>query len=108
MKSAVEDALCSLEERGIIRKAESSRYASSVVWIKKKDSTLRMCADFKVHVNDSIQNDSYPIPPIETICAGMANAKAFAKIDLKEAYWQIPLHPESCELCTINTSKGLY
>jgi len=45
---------------------------------------------------------------METIFAGMSDAKVFAKIDLKEAYWQIPLDAKSREICTINTSKGLF
>ena len=42
--------------------------------------------------------------------AGLADAKYFAKVhvDLKDAYFQIPLDANSREICTINTSKGLY
>ena len=97
-----------LQERGVIKPVSSSRYASPVVWVKKRDGSLRMCADFKVHINRCIATDAYPIPAMETIFAGLSHAKFFAKIDLKEAYWQIPLDANSRELCTINTSKGLF
>lgn len=30
--------------------------------VKKKDGTLRICADYSVHVNEKIKADSYPIP----------------------------------------------
>ena len=108
MKEQIDAELSRLQDRGIIKPVSSSKYASPVVWIKKRDGTLRMCADFKVHVNRSIQNDSYPMPAMETIFAGLSDAKHFAKIDLKEAYWQIPLDAKSREICTINTSKGLF
>ena len=97
-----------LQDRGIIKPVANSKYASPVVWVKKRDGSLRMCADYKVHLNRSIESDAYPMPAIETIFAGMSDAKFFARLDLKDAYWQIPLDLRSRELCTINTSKGLF
>jgi hypothetical protein len=82
--------------------------ASPVVWVKKKDGTLRMCVDYKAHLNDKICTETYPLPHFEEIFAGMDGAKFFAKIDLKSAYWQIELDEESQELSTINTTMGLY
>ena len=109
MQQQVEDELQRLEDKGIIKPVSYSRYASLIVWIKKRDGSLIMCADFKVHVNRSIETDFYPTPPIETIFAGMSEVKYFAKIDLKEAYyWQIPLDAKSREICSINSSKGLF
>jgi transposase InsO family protein len=97
-----------LEDKGVIKPVSSSRWASPVVWVKKRDGSLRMCADFKVHVNRSITSDAYPLPNIETMFAGMRDSTVYAKLDLRDAYWQIPLDARSREVCTINTSKGLY
>ena len=108
MIDKVNEELSRLQEKGIIKPVSSSSWASPVVWVKKRDGSLRMCAAFKVHVNESLQSDSYPLPAIETIFAGMNHAKVFATLDLKEAYWQVPLDANSRELCTINTSKGLF
>ena len=108
MVAKVNEELSKLQEKGIIKPVSSSSCASPVVWVKKRNGTLRMCADFKVHVNQCLQSDSYPIPAIETIFAGMQHANVFAKLDLTDAYWQVPLDVKSRELCTINTSKGLF
>ena len=108
MVDQVDKELQRLERKGIIAPVSNSRWASPIVWVKKRDGSLRMCADFKVHINRSIASDAYPLPTIETIFAGMTDAKVFAKLDLKEAYWQIPLDVKSRELCTINTNKGLF
>ena len=104
----VKDELDSLERRGVIAPVSSSECASPVVWVKKKTGGLRMCADFSVHVNQSIKSDSFPMPRIETVFAGLAGSRYFAKLDLKEAYWQIPIDKQSQGLCTLNTSNGLY
>ena len=108
MKEKIHKELDRLEKNGIITPVSSSRYASPVVWVAKKDGSLRMCADFKVHVNNSIKSDSYPLPTIESIFAGLENSKKFAKLDLKEAYWQVPLDKAARTICMINTTKGLY
>ena len=108
MVDKVNEELERLQQRGIIKPIANSKYASPVVWVKKRDGSLRMCADYKVHLNRCIESDAYPMPAIETIFAGMSDAKYFARLDLKDAYWQIPLDVRSRELCTINTSKGLF
>jgi hypothetical protein len=108
MREKVRAQLHELQQRGIITPVSVSRCASPVVWVKKRDGSLRLCADFKVFLNDAIKSDAYPLPAIETIFSGMGNATHFAKVDLKDAYWQIPLSKASREICTINTVKGLY
>jgi hypothetical protein len=98
-----------LEQRGIITKHEGGAdNASPVVWVKKRNGDLRMCVDFKAHVNAKIKWESYPTPSTEVIFAKLKNAKKFAKIDLTEAYSQIELDDNAKKLSIINTSKGLY
>ena len=80
---------------------------SPVVWVKKGDKIL-MCADYKVHVNDKISTEAYPLPCFETIFSKMTGAKFLAKIDLSNAYWQIPLDEKSQYMCTVNTTRGLF
>ncbi|GFS03078.1 hypothetical protein ElyMa_006460900 [Elysia marginata] len=40
--------------------------------------------------------------------ASLDQGKKFSKIDLRQAYFQLPLTDKSKHLTTINTSKGLY
>ena len=109
LESKVNAELLRLEEMGIIFPCRDPvANCSPVVWIKKDNGELRMCVDFKVHVNRKIKTETYPLPNIETIFARMKNAKRFAKIDLKSAYWQIELDNNARQLSIINTSKGLF
>jgi len=109
MEKEVEDELKKLQEMGVISPVKAGATNSSpVVWVRKPDGTLRLCADYKMHVNKRIKTDAYPTPPVEKILSKLKNAKKFAKLDLRKAYFQIELDKNARDLCVINTSKGLF
>ena len=82
--------------------------ASPVVWQRKKSGDLRPCVDLKVHISGKKMDEDYPIPEIETIIHNLLGASYFGKIDLSYAYYQIELDEEAKDICTINTSQGLF
>ena len=94
---------------GILEPVEAGGvdYCSPVEWVKKGDK-LRMCADYKVLVNDKISTEAYPLPCNETFFSKVSGAKFIAKIDLSNAYWQIPPDEKSQYVCTVNTTRGLF
>jgi len=110
MENEVNKTLEQLEEKGIIEKCNSDTIlnTSPVVWVRKKTGKLRMCPDYKVHLNNKIYTEDYPLPTVDAIFSKLSGSKYFATIDLKDAYWQIEIDEESQKLCSINTSKGLY
>ena len=69
LEETVAAELSRLERMGVISPVHDGGVdnTSPVVWIKKPNGQLRMCVDFKMHVNAEIKNDAYPTPPIETI-----------------------------------------
>ena len=48
------------------------------------------------------------IPNMETIFHNLNGASYFGKIDLPDAYCQIELDKQAKDICTINTSSGLF
>ena len=52
--------------------------------------------------------DRYPIPKVEVLFAALGGGKLFSKIDLTQAYQQLPLDDESKQYVVINTHKGLF
>ena len=108
MRPKVEAELDKLEKDGIISRIESSDWASPIVPILKSDSSVRICGDFKVTVNPVLQVDQYPLPRIDDIFATLAGGEKFTKLDLRQAYLQMPMDENSKKLLTINTHKGLY
>lgn len=65
-----------------------------ILLIKKKDNAYRFCVDFR-KVNKVSKRDAYPLPFISRILDMLRNAKFLSSIDLKSAFWQIPLSAEN-------------
>ena len=58
--------------------------------------------------NPVLDIEQYPLPKPEDLFATLAGGKQFTKIDLTNAYLQLPLNEQSKKLCTVNTHKGLF
>ena len=105
----MEEELDRLVAVGILEPIESSDWAAPIVPVIKSDKkSVRICGDFRVTVNPVSRLNHYPIPKIEDLFATLKNGKVFSKINLSQAYQQLPLDDESQKLCVINTHKGLY
>ena len=70
-----------------------SPYGAPVLFVKKKDGTMRMCVDYRA-LNDITIKNSYPLPRIDEMFDQLQGAKYFSKIDLRSGYHQIRIQPE--------------
>ena len=76
--------------------------------LKPDKQSVRICGDFKQTVNKFAKLDQYHIPRVEDLFAKLARGKTFRKLDLSQAYLQVPLEDESKKYLVINTHKGLF
>ena len=97
-----------MQELGIITPVQHSEWAAPIVPIMKRDGSIHLCGDYKVTVNRVLTPDNYPLPRIEDIFAALQGGKLFSKLDLSQAYQQLPLDPDSKKFTTINTHKRLF
>ncbi|KAK3793006.1 hypothetical protein RRG08_032268 [Elysia crispata] len=100
--------LDNLEKQGILSKVQHSEWATPVVPVLKQSGDVRLCGDFKITLNPVLQAEQYTLPRVEDIFANLGSGQKFSKIDLRQAYLQLPLNEESRPLTVINTHKGLY
>lgn len=104
----VEKEIEKLVDRGILIKTNTSAWATPVVPVLKKDGTVRLCGDFSMTLNKHLLVDEHPLPTIDELFYTVAGGDKFSKIDLKQAYLQMEVHPEDQEMLTLNTHRGLY
>ncbi|KAJ3656579.1 hypothetical protein Zmor_015648 [Zophobas morio] len=94
-------------ELGVIEPSKSP-WSSPVVMVKKPNNEYRFCIDFR-KVNQVSKRDAYPLPYVSTILDRLHSARVFSSIDIKSAYWQIPLAEESKEVTAFTVpGKGLF
>ncbi|XP_021370583.1 uncharacterized protein K02A2.6-like isoform X2 [Mizuhopecten yessoensis] len=108
LREKIETELDRLVQEGTIEPVEMSEWATPIVPIVKSDSTIRICGDYKVTVNQVSKLDNYPIPKTEDLYASLGGGAFYSKLDLSQAYQQLELDTESKPYTTINTHKGLF
>ena len=59
-----------------------SPWGAPVLFVKKKDGTLRLCIDFR-QLNKVTVKNKYPLPRIDDLFDQLKDAKIFSKIDLQ-------------------------
>ena len=79
-----------------------------MVYVKKKNNNIWMCADFLTGLNACLWDHTYPLPSPEDTFASLNGGKIFSKLNLLDAYLQVKVEEECSKLLTINTQKGLY
>lgn len=86
----------------------NSPWASRVLPIKKKDGRYRWVVDLR-GVNKLTKSDAYPLPRVNTILDQLRDARYISSIDLKSAYFQVPLEESSKEKTAfIIPGRGLF
>ena len=109
LRDKVEKELQRLQEEGTIEPVEFAEWAAPIVPVLKRDrNTVRICGDFSVTVNPVSKLDRYPIPKVEDLFARLSKGKHFSKLDLSQAYQQVPLEEDSKKYVVINTHRGLF
>ena len=59
-----------------------------ILFVAKKDSSLRLCVDYR-GLNDVTVKNRYPLPLISETIDRVSRAKVYTKLDLRDAYYRI-------------------
>ncbi|GBG60257.1 hypothetical protein CBR_g4210 [Chara braunii] len=95
-----------LVEKGWIRSSVSP-YGSPVLFVPKKEGTLRMCIYYR-GLNAITVKNREPLPCIDDLLDRVQGCRYFSKIDLKSGYHQIAIRPEDQHKTAFQTRYGLY
>ena len=95
-----------LEAAGFIQPSKSP-FGAPILFVKKKDGSMRMCVDYRALNNVTIKN-AYPLPRIEELFDRLQGAQYFSKLDLRSGYHQIRIAPEDVPKTAFRTRYGHY
>ncbi|KAG5536042.1 hypothetical protein RHGRI_023734 [Rhododendron griersonianum] len=95
-----------LLDKGFI-KPSISPWGAPVLFVKKKDGTMRLCIDYRELNKVTIKN-RYPLPRIDDLFDQLQGARVFSKIDLRSGYHQLKVKAEDVEKTAFRTRYGHY
>ena len=108
LKEKLDCELQRLVAEGKISKIFKSKWASPVVTVFKQNGDIRLCCDFSGTVNKYLDPVQTPLPTVDDTIARIGKASVFSKIDLSQAFLQLPLDEYSKQFTVINTPSGLF
>lgn len=95
IKKQIEEELDEMLRKDVVEPSYSP-WCSPIVMVPKSSGSKRLCLDSR-QLNKVTKRDTYPLPRVSAVIDNLRNAKFLSTIDLKSAFWQIPLEETSKE-----------
>ena len=105
-REMVESELKEMLDSGIIEPS-ASQWSASMVLVKKKDRSLRICIDYR-RLNSVSQVDAYPIPRVDELLDRLGKANFISTMDLTRGYWQVPVAEQDRHKTAFNSPVGFF
>ncbi|GKA53327.1 putative reverse transcriptase domain-containing protein [Tanacetum coccineum] len=103
---ALAEQIQELSDKGFIRPS-SSPWGASVLFVKKKDGSFRMCIDYR-ELNKLTVKNRYPLPRIDDLFDQLQGLSVYSKIDLRSSYHQLRVREEDILKTAFRTRYGHY
>ena len=100
------DQIEQLLGQGFIRRS-TSPWGAPVLFVKKRDGSLRLCVDYRELNKVTIRN-KYPLPRIDDLFDQLRGASFFSKIDLRSGYHQLRIREEDVSKTAFLSRYGSY
>ncbi|GJR72496.1 putative reverse transcriptase domain-containing protein [Tanacetum coccineum] len=95
-----------LSDKGFIRPS-SSPWGASVLFVKKKYGSFRMCIDYR-ELNKLTMKNRYPLLRINDLFDQLQGSSVYSKIDLRSGYHQPRVRKEDIPKTAFRTCYGHY
>ncbi|XP_058023852.1 uncharacterized protein K02A2.6-like, partial [Ahaetulla prasina] len=108
LKPKIDRELDKLVSQGILVPVDHVKWETPIVTPVKPDGSVRICADYKATLNKALQKSAYPVPVVQHLLHLLGQGQVFAKLDLAQAYQQLPVDSSTAEAQTIVTHRGAF
>eukprot|EP00253_Pinus_taeda_P029921 PITA_29921 len=88
-------------------RASTSPWGAPVIFVKKKDGSLRLCIDYR-DLNRATVKNQYPMPRIDDLFDQIKGVAVFSKIDLRSGYHQLRISENDISNTAFRTRFGHY
>ena len=95
-----------LLDKGFIRPSVSP-WGAPVLFVKKKDGSMRMCIDYR-ELNKLTVKNRYPLPRIDDLFDQLQGSSWFSRIDLRSGYHQLKVKEADIPKTAFRTRYGHY
>lgn len=108
LRNKLDSELDKFIEQDVLKPVDHARWETPIVTPIKPDGLLRVYADYKCMLNRALQTYSYPVPVVQHLLHSLGEGKVFAKLDLAQAYQQLPVNEATALAQTIVTHRGVF
>lgn len=107
LQRQIDHELDEMLQQGVVEPSRSA-WSSPILLVKKKDNSYRFCVDYR-KLNGVTVRDAYPLPYVSDTLDKLRNARFLSSLDIKSAYWQIPMEEQSKQYTAFTVPKrGLF
>ena len=106
-RDAVYEELMKMLENNIIRYDPDTLWNSPLIVVRKPDGNIRLVNNF-IKLNAKTMDEPYQMTRTDELLSRVAGARYLTKLDLKQAYFQIDLTPESRKYTGFYTPFGSF
>ena len=82
-----------------------SPWGAPMIFVKKKDGTLRLCIDYR-QLNKMTIKNRYSFPYIDDLFDQLSETKVFSNIDLRSGYHKVRIKDEHIFKTNFRTRNG--
>ncbi|XP_060543768.1 uncharacterized protein K02A2.6-like isoform X2 [Pantherophis guttatus] len=108
LRPKVDAQLDKLIAQGVLEPIDHAAWETPIVTPMKHDGSVRICADYKCSINKALSQSAYPVPVVQHLLHSLGSGTIFAKLDLAQAYQQLPVDEKTAEAQTIVTHRGAF
>ncbi|KFD59784.1 LOW QUALITY PROTEIN: hypothetical protein M514_07964 [Trichuris suis] len=108
IRPRVEAEIKRLLKEKVLEPISNPKWSTPVVPVIKPTGATRLCDDYKITINTALQDHPYPVRSVTHLLSNLSGGGYYSKIDMAQAYLELPVDDASAEAQTVITHMGAF